>query len=294
MSKKSKNNSKVKKAIFVVGPTAVGKTKFAIELAKKHQTEIISADSRQFYKEIPIGTAQPDANELAAVKHHFIASHTIFEPLNAGGFEKIALKKIEEIFEKNETVIVCGGSGLYLNALAFGFDNFGETNEKIRKSLQEKYEKEGIEYLQNKLLEIDPNYFKEVDQKNPQRLMRAIEVCLNTGKPYSEQRIQNKIKRNFEIEWIGLKMERSKLYEKINLRVDEMIKNGLMVEAKKTFENLHLNPLNTVGYKELYDYLEGKINLETAIELIKRNTRRFAKRQMTWFRKNKNIKWIEK
>lgn len=279
--------------IVVTGPTASGKTALSIALAKAFQTEVISADSRQFFKEMQIGTARPTAEELEGIKHHFLGHISIHDYYNAGMFEKDALEELDTIFETKNVAIVCGGSGMYVNALCYGLDELPKQDEELRLELEELMKQKGIEALQEKLKALDPEYYKMVDLQNPHRLMRAIEVCINTGIPYSQLRKGEKKKRNFKILKIGIDWPREKLYERINQRVDLMFEQGLVEEVKKLIPFKNINALQTVGYRELFDYFEGKYTLEEAKELIKQNTRRFAKRQLTWFRKDKEIKWFK-
>ena len=285
--------SQQKTLIVIVGPTAIGKTALAIEAAQHYQTEIISADSRQFFKEMSIGTAKPNAEELSAAPHHFINSHSIHQDISVGTFEKEALSKIAQLFKVNDTLIMVGGSGLYINAVLYGFDKIPKADENIREQLNQEFKKEGIKVLQKQLQKLDPTYYKEVDINNPQRMIRALEVCLSTGKPFSTFRNTPKKIRDFTTILIGLNTEREKLYERINHRVDLMIKNGLLEEVASLKEYQHLNCLKTVGYKELFNYLNGDWTLEKAIDKIKQNSRNFAKRQLTWFRKNKDVVWFE-
>ncbi len=282
-----------KTVYFVVGPTAVGKTAFAISLAKYLQTEIISADSRQFYKEMKIGTARPSNKELNEVKHHFIGNLSIHQNYNVSSFEQDALALLENLFQSKDTVVVVGGSGLYMDALAYGIDDLPDASEVLRMDLKQLYDNEGIAVLQQKLKNLDPLFYKQIDQQNPKRLLRALEVCLTTGKPYSDLRIGRKKKRDFKIYWIGLEQERSILNERINLRVDLMLETGLLDEVKQLYPFKELNALNTVGYKEFFAWLDGKESYEWAVEKVKTNSRRFAKRQMTWFRKNEDIQWFK-
>lgn len=282
--------------IVILGPTAVGKTSLAIDIATELDTEIISADSRQFYREMNIGTAKPSAGELKKAKHHFINSLSVTDDYNVGRFEKDALNVLEEIFSKRNTAVMVGGSGLYINAVCNGFDSVPQADKELRENLSALYKEKGIEALQAMLKKLDLEHYKKVDIKNPHRLIRAIEVCMVTGKPYSDLLKGKKQERNFKVIKIGLNMKREKLYERINERVDEMMKNGLLNEVKalapfRAGDNP--NSLNTVGYKELFDHLEGKCDLQTAIEKLKQNTRNFAKRQLTWFRRDKEIKWFE-
>jgi tRNA dimethylallyltransferase len=279
--------------INIVGPTAIGKTSLAIQLANKFNTEIISADSRQFYKEMSIGTAVPSAEELQAAKHHFIQHISIKDNYNVGDFESEAIKKLDELFKNNKIVIMVGGSGLYTKSVLEGLDYFPEVSLEIRQELNLKLEKEGLDSLQQQLHKLDPDYYKIVDLENPHRVIRALEVCISSGKPYSSYLNQPKKKRNFTAISIGLSAEREIIYDRINRRVDLMIAEGLLDEAKALFPKRELNALNTVGYKELFSYLEGKDSLETAVSEIKKNTRRFAKRQLTWFRKDQEINWFD-
>jgi len=278
--------------IVVCGPTAVGKTEYAIELAEKLNTEIISADSRQLYREIPIGTAQPSEEQLNRVKHHFIACRSIEEDYNAGMFERDALKLLEELFQKHDAVVCCGGTGLYIKALCEGLDDLPEADEAVRQQLTERLESEGLKSLQNQLQALDPVHFERMDTQNPQRIIRALEVCLSTGKPFSSYHEREKKQRPFTINKIGLETPREELYERINKRVDVMLENGWLEEVKAVFYNRHLNALNTVGYKELFQHLAGELTLQEATEKIKTNTRRFAKRQLTWFKRDGEIEWV--
>lgn len=283
------------KTLYVIcGPTAVGKTDMAIELAEKLQTEIISADSRQLYREIPIGTAQPTAEQLNRVKHHFIAERSLEEGYNAGMFERDALKLLDQLFAKYDSVVCCGGTGLYIKALCDGLDDLPEADEELRNQLTERLETEGLSTLQAQLQHLDPVHYTKMDVQNPQRVIRALEVCLSTGKPFSSFLGGEKVLRPFKVVKIGLELPREELYDRINKRVDVMLESGWLDEAKAVFEKRHLNALNTVGYKELFAHLEGKMTLEEVIEKIKTNTRRFAKRQMTWFKKDGDIQWMQR
>ena len=279
--------------ITVVGPTAIGKTALSINLAKYFNCDIISCDSRQFFKEMQIGTAVPSTEELATAKHHFIQYKSIFENYTVGDFEKEAIAKLDELFVTNDYVVMVGGSGLYVDAVLKGFDDFPEVSTSVRSAVTSNYEKSGIEYLQTELEKRDPNYFSVVAKENPQRMMRALEVCIGSEKPYSSFLNQKKNTRNFTPILIGLEAERSTIYDRINQRVDIMINKGLLAEAKELFPNKDLNALQTVGYRELFRYFEGKISLEFAIEEIKKNTRRFAKRQLTWFKRNEGTMWFD-
>ena len=279
--------------ITVIGPTAIGKTALAIGLAKHFKTEIISADSRQFFKEMHIGTAVPTAVELNTVPHHFIQNLSINNDYSVGDFEREALKKLHELFEKYAVVVMVGGSGLYVDAVCNGLDDFPEVDPAIRKNLKARLEETGILELQNELKKLDFVTYNQIDLENPQRLIRALEICLVSGKPYSSFLSENKSPREFNSIKIGLTAPREIVYDRINQRVDQMIENGLVDEARKLFPYKNLNALQTVGYKELFSYFEGEINLEFAIEKIKKNTRRFAKRQFTWFKKDQEILWFD-
>ncbi len=278
--------------IVVCGPTASGKTKLAIQLAKHFSAEIISADSRQIYRELKIGSAPPSDLELKEVKHHFIASRNLDEDYNAGAYEKDVLQVLDKLFPQNKYAILVGGSGLYIDAVCNGFDKVPSSFPEIRKQLQDLYETEGIDQLKKKLKELDSDYYNKIDLNNPQRLMRALEVCMGTGKPYSILREGKKNPRDFRIIKIGLELPREVLYKRIDERVDEMMKAGLAEEAKKLISLKYLNALQTVGCKELFDFFENKTTLDEAVDLIKRNSRRYAKRQLTWFRKDKEIQWF--
>lgn len=275
-----------KTCIIISGPTAVGKTSFAIELAKNYNTQIISADSRQCFKELNIGVAKPSISQLEKVKHYFINSHSIQEEMNARIFEAYSLKAVNEIFENNDVAIMVGGTGLYIKAFAEGLDEIPEVDEMIRKQINEKYLLHGIEWMFSELKLRDPVFFEKGEMQNPQRMLRALEVKLSTGKSILEFHSAKKTKRDFEIKVRLLELPRELLYQNINFRVDEMMNSGLLKEAEQLYPYKHLNALQTVGYKELFDYLDGKFPLEKAIEEIKKNTRHYAKRQITWFKKN--------
>ncbi|MBP6759767.1 MAG: tRNA (adenosine(37)-N6)-dimethylallyltransferase MiaA [Flavobacterium sp.] len=279
--------------LTIVGPTAIGKTSLSIALAQHFNCDIISCDSRQFFNEMLIGTAVPTTEELAGAQHHFIQNKSIFENYTVGDFEKEAIAKLDELFLTNDYVVMVGGSGLYVDAVLKGFDDFPEIETSVREEVTANYEKSGIEYLQTELEKRDPNYFEVVAKENPQRMMRALEVCIGTGKPYSSFLNQKKNTRDFTPILIGLEAERSIIYDRINQRVDIMMNEGLLAEAKELFPHKDLNALQTVGYRELFSYFEGEISLEFAIEEIKKNTRRFAKRQLTWFKRNENTKWFD-
>ncbi len=282
-----------KKLIVIVGPTAVGKTALAIHVAKEFHTEIISADSRQIYRELTIGTAKPSEEELKQVHHHFINSHSISEDYDAARFGEEALLKIYSLFENHDYLVVCGGSGLYIKALLEGFDDIPEIPDSVRDQLIEDFENKGLLWLQNKMRELDPEHFKKIDQKNPMRLMRALEVRIATGKSISE--FQNQVTKElpFQVIKIGLEVERAKLYERIDQRMDEMISQGLFEEAKGLYSFKDKNALQTVGYQEIFSFMDDLYDREEAIRLLKRNSRRYAKRQLTWFKRDEKIKWFK-
>lgn len=281
-----------KHLIVITGPTAIGKTGLAIFIAKKLKTEIISFDSRQFYQEMKIGTAVPSDEELKEVPHHFIQNLSIEQDYSVGNFERDALVKIEELFEKYDYLVFVGGSGLYEKAVTEGLDEFPQVDKTIRLNLIYEYDIHGLEPLQNELKEVDPVYYNLVDLNNPVRIIRALEIYRGTGKPYSSYRKNNYSARNFQVTKIGLELSREEIYDRINKRVDLMMQEGLLEEVKSLYPKKHLNSLQTVGYRELFDYLDGKIELDFAIEEIKKNTRRYAKRQLTWYRKDPRIKWF--
>ena len=285
-------NTQQKTLITVVGPTAIGKTSLSILLAQHFNTEIISCDSRQFYKEMTIGTAVPEIEELNSIPHHFIQNRSIFEDYNVGDFERDALKTLYTLFEKHNVVIMVGGSGLYVDAVLKGFDHFPEVDKSIRENLTKRLENEGLESLQEELKELDMETYNSIAIDNPQRVTRALEICIGTNKPYSSFLGKAKEKREFRSIKIGLNGDRQKIYDRINFRVDLMILNGLLDEAKKLHPHKSINALQTVGYKELFSYFDNEITKEFAITEIKKNTRRFAKRQLTWFRKDEEILWF--
>lgn len=281
-----------KKLIVIVGPTAVGKTALSIEVAKEFQTEIISADSRQIYRELTIGTAKPTEAELKEVPHYFINSHSISEDYDAARFGDEALVKIYSLFEDHDHVVVCGGSGLYIKALLEGFDDIPEVSDAVRDQLIEEFETKGLLWLQNKMRELDPEHFKTIDQKNPMRLMRALEVKIATGKSIAS--FQKKAVKTlpFRVVKIGLELERARLYERIETRMDEMITHGLFEEAQELYPFKEKNALQTVGYQEIFAFMDGQYDRPEAIRLLKRNSRRYAKRQLTWFKRDEAIKWF--
>ena len=279
--------------IAVVGPTAIGKTTMGIELAKAFQTEIISADSRQFFREMSIGTAVPSEDELNAATHHFIHHKSVMDAYSVGDFEKDALDQLETIFEMNDVAIMVGGSGLYVDAVVKGLDDFPKVAPEIRQELNSDLEKNGLQSLQNRLKISDPVAYQNIEIENPHRVIRALEISIGTGKPYSSFLRATSKKRPFKTIYIGLSASRETIYTRINQRVDKMMEEGLLDEAKSLYDQRHLNALNTVGYKELFNYMDGEWTLDFAISEIKKNTRRFAKRQLTWCRNNEAIHWFD-
>ncbi len=281
-----------KRLLVIVGPTGCGKTDISIRLARHYDAPILSTDSRQFYRGMAIGTAQPTGEQLQAAEHHFIASHDPTENLNCGEYEVQALARLRELFGHHESVIAVGGSGLYVRALCDGMDDLPHADAALRNELTERLQREGIASLAAQLKELDPAYYETVDRNNPARVLRGLEVCLQTGRPFSEQRTGRKKDRNFLIIKIGITLPRKELYVRIDSRVDAMMAAGLEAEARALYPYRALNSLQTVGYRELFDYFDGRITREKAIELIKRNSRRYAKRQMTWFRRDPEIRWF--
>lgn len=279
--------------ISIVGATAIGKTALSIALAKHFNTEIISSDSRQFYKEMNIGTAVPSSEELNQVKHHFIQNRSIFEDYNVGDFERDVLLELDTLFKKKKVIIMVGGSGLYVNAVLEGLDDFPEVDSNIRMQLKFDLKEKGIKFLQEQLKELDYETFQKIELENPQRVIRALEICIGTKKPYSSFLNAKKENRNFNAIKIGLTAPREIIYDRINQRVDIMVATGLLEEAKKLHLHKDLNALQTVGYRELFSYFEEKFTLDFAISEIKKNTRRFAKRQGTWFKKDSEIQWFD-
>jgi tRNA dimethylallyltransferase len=282
-----------KRLISIVGPTGIGKTALAIKVAKHFNTEIISADSRQFYKEMHIGTAVPSPEELSAVPHHFIQHRSIFQNYSVGDFERDAIALLHELFKKYDVVVMVGGSGLYIDAVIKGLDEFPSVKPEIREGLNRTLVSQGIEVLQNQLKQVDPVYYAEVDIHNSHRLIRALEICIGTGKPYSSYLNQKSGERFFKNYILGIDAERKVIYDRINERVELMMKQGLLKEAKDLFEQKRLNALQTVGYTELFRYLDTAWSLDFAVSEIKKNTRRFAKRQLTWFKKRAEIIWVD-
>ena len=285
--------------ITIIGPTAIGKTALSIALAQHFGCEIISCDSRQFFKEMKIGTAVPSDEELVAATHHFIQNKSIFESYSVGDFEQEALTKLDELFQKNNIQIMVGGSGLYVDAVLKGFDDFPDIDDSVRTEINAKYDALGIDFLQEQLQKLDSEYYQKLQTENPQtlqnpqRMKRFVEVCIGSGKPYSSFIGKRKNVRNFTPIIIGLEADRAIMYDRINQRVDIMLNEGLLEEAQSLYPNKHLNALQTVGYRELFDYFDGKITLDFAIEQIKMNTRRFAKRQITWFKRTENVIWFD-
>ncbi len=278
--------------IVIVGPTGIGKTELSIKIASRLQTEIVSADSRQFYKDLKIGTAAPTAEQLATIRHHCIGNKSAEDYYSIYMFEQDVLNILAKLYLDSDFAIMTGGSGLYIDAVCKGVDDIPDIDDKIRNDILQKYKEEGIEGLRFEIKRLDPEYYEEADLRNPKRLIRALEVCIMTGKPFSAFHKGIEVSRPFKILWIGLNRDRQELYDLINLRVDTMIKNGLLEEVKSLSKYRNLNALNTVGYKELFPYFDGEYSIERAIELIKRNSRRYAKRQLTWFNRNDEIRWF--
>jgi tRNA dimethylallyltransferase len=277
--------------VVIGGPTAVGKTATSIQVAQYFKTEIISADSRQFYKEMNVGTAKPSSSVLSAAPHHFVDFLHVWEQYNAGDYERDVLLKLEELFKQHKVILMTGGSGLFIDAVCSGFDEMPDVPREVREKLKDDHQAKGLVYLQEQLKKADPVYYGQVDLNNPQRVIRALEIICTTGKPYSSFRKKEPAPRPFDIIYFGLEMPREELYQQINERVDLMIEEGLVEEVKSLKEYQHYNALQTVGYQELFSYLNNEITLKEAIELIKQNTRRYAKRQLTWFRRNEHTHW---
>ncbi len=286
------NQLKNKYLVIILGPTASGKTDAAIQIAELFNTEIISADSRQLYKEMKTGTAVPDESQLKRIRHHLIGTQSIHDYYNASIYEQDVLKILDSLFIKNDIVIMVGGSGMYIDVICHGIDDLPAIEPAVRETLEQRIKNEGIESLRFELQRIDPEYYSRTDLKNPKRILKALEVHYMTGIPYSAFLSGHKKERPFKIIKIGLNSDRKELYERINERVDKMIEKGLFEEAKSLYRHKDCNALNTVGYKEIFDYLVGKLNLEQSVSLIKRNSRRYARRQLTWFRKDKTIRWF--
>jgi tRNA dimethylallyltransferase len=278
--------------IVLLGPTGVGKTNISVQLATEYNCDIISADSRQFFREMKIGTAVPDDSQLAAVHHHFIRFITIDQNYSSNHFEADVLKLLPGLFSKNNQVIMCGGSGMYIDAVCNGIDDIPDTDPEVRRRMLERYHKEGIESLRMSLKLLDPEHYSKVDLRNHKRIIRALEICESSGKPYSSFLKKEKKERNFNIIKIGLERPREELYKRIDARVDEMMRNGLEEEAAGLYKFRALNALLSVGYREMFDYFDGKVTRDKAIELIKRNSRHYAKRQITWWSKDEDIRWF--
>ena len=279
--------------ITIIGPTAIGKTSLSIDIANHFGCDILSCDSRQFYRELLIGTAPPSPEEQSQARHYFIHDRSIFDDYTVGDYENDAISLLDKLYTENDKAILIGGSGLYVDAVLKGFDEFPTIDTEIRIQLQKDFDEKGLQYLQERLKELDVEYFKIVDEQNPQRVIRALEVCIGTGKTFTEFRVRKTKERNFTPIKIGLNIDRDKLYERINLRVDLMMDAGLLAEAENVYPHKDFNSLQTVGYRELFRYFDGEFTLEFAVSEIKKNTRRFAKRQLTWFRKDKDIKWFD-
>lgn len=282
----------IKRLVVIVGPTGCGKTDLSVRLAEHYRAPIISTDSRQFYRGLAIGTAQPTAEQLARAEHHFIASHAVTDEVNCGSYEVMALARLEELFKAHDTVIAVGGSGLYIRALCEGMDDLPEADDELRATLTRRIQEEGLVSLCEELKQLDPIYYEQVDRQNPARVQRALEVCLQTGRPYSALRTGEKQARPFRIIKIGVYLPREELYARIDKRVELMMAEGLEAEARAMLPHRALNALQTVGYKELFAYFDGEITKEEAVALIQRNSRRYAKRQLTWFRRDEEVNWF--
>ncbi|HUM53032.1 MAG TPA: tRNA (adenosine(37)-N6)-dimethylallyltransferase MiaA [Chitinophagales bacterium] len=279
--------------IIIAGPTAVGKTSVAIQIAKHFDTEIISADSRQIFKELNIGVARPSVEELAEVKHHFIANKSISTYFSAGEYDREVIALLDDLFKTKNVVILCGGTGFYINAILNGFDEIPPIEEKIREALNQQFKDFGIEPLQQQLKELDEETYNEIDIQNPQRVIRALEVCIGTNEKFSSFKRKNDIQRNFTPIKIGLNISKEQLHHNINSRVDEMMRQGLLEEAKSVINYRNHNALQTVGYKELFDFMDSKTTLKEAVDLIKLHTRQYAKRQLTFFNKHNDYNWFQ-
>ena len=282
-----------KTLVVITGPTGIGKTEVSIKVARHFNAEIVSADSRQIFKELNIGTAVPSTEELAAIPHHFIQSHSVEENYNASRYETEALELIDKLFQQKEVLLLVGGSMLYIDAICKGIDSMPDADREVRAALKKQLEEEGLESLRLQLKTLDPEYYKKVDLKNPNRIIHALEISIQTGKPYSSFRSDTPKKRPFQIIKIALNCDRQVLHNRINLRVDKMMEAGLETESRSVYHKKQLNSLNTVGYQELFAYFDGEISREKAIELIKRNSRRYARKQITWFRRDETVKWFE-
>lgn len=283
----------MKTLVVLLGPTGVGKTATSFCLAEALRSPIISTDSRQIYREIPIGTAAPTPEERARVKHYFVGTHSVSEDYNAGQYERDCLKLIDQLFQTHDTLLMVGGAMMYIDAVCYGLDDIPSATVEMRQAIQKRYEQDGIAWLQAEVKRLDPEYAQEVDMQNPQRLVHAIEVCMASGKPYSSFRSGRKKERDFRIIRIGLNRPRPELYERINSRVAEMMAQGLEAEARSVYPLREYNSLNTVGYKEMFAYFDGQCTLDEAISMIQQNSRHYAKRQLTWFLRDKSTKWFE-
>lgn len=279
--------------IVVLGPTGVGKTNISLSLAEHFGCPIVSSDSRQFYRELKIGTAAPTEDQLKRVSHYFIGSHSIFDEYNAGQYEQDAITLLAELFQKHNVVMLVGGSMMYIDAVCNGMDDIPTVDLETRAFWQKEFAAKGLEYIQEELKRLDPVHYEQVDIQNPKRIIHALEICSMTGSPYSDLRTGQRKQRNFNILKIGLNRPRPELYERINLRVEEMMHEGLLQEAEQFYQYKHLNALNTVGYKELYEYMDGNWTLDFAVNMIKQDSRRYAKRQLTWFNRDKEIHWFQ-
>lgn len=282
----------IKRLVVIVGPTGCGKTDLSIRLAEHFGAPILSTDSRQFYRGLAIGTAQPAAEELRRAEHHFIADREVDDELNCGSYEQQALARLDELFRRHDTVIAVGGSGLYVKALCEGMDDLPPADEALRAALTRRLGQEGLEALAADLERLDPRYYAEVDRRNPARVQRALEVCLQSGRPYSSFRTGRRRERPFRIVKIGIELPRAELYARIDRRVERMMAEGLEEEARRMLPHRQLNALQTVGYKELFAFFDGACSREQAVEAIQRNTRRYAKRQLTWFRRDEEVVWF--
>jgi len=286
-------NCPLKKTLLVIlGPTGVGKTNISLRLAEHFGCPIVSSDSRQFYRELKIGTAAPTEAELQRVKHYFIGSHSIFDEYNAGQYEQDAIQLLEELFKENDVVMLVGGSMMYIDAVCNGMDDIPTVDVETREFWQQQFAEKGLEFIQNELKKLDPKHYVQVDIQNPKRILHALEICSMTGKPYSDLRTGEHKQRNFNILKIGLNRPRPELYDRINRRVDEMMAEGLLKEAEQFYSHKLLNTLNTVGYKEIYEFIDGNWTLDFAVNMIKQDSRRYAKRQLTWFNRDKEIRWF--
>lgn len=280
------------KLIVILGPTGVGKTNISLRLAEKFACPIVSSDSRQIFQELKIGTAAPSHEEMKRVAHYFVGTHSIFDNYSAGQYEEEAMVLLNNLFQKNEVVLLVGGSMMYIDAVCNGMDDIPQVKPEIREFWQKEFAEKGLEFIQNELKRLDEKHYKEVDSQNPKRMLHALEICTQTGRTFSEFRTGEKKQRNFEIIKIGLNRPREELYNRINERVDIMMEQGLLQEAQPFYPHKHLNTLNTVGYKELYRYLDGEWTLEFAVNMIKQDSRHYAKRQLTWFNRDKDIHWF--